>query len=903
MIGTTLGHYRIVEALGAGGMGEVYRARDERLRRQVAIKVVPDEFGANADRLSRFECEARTLASLNHPHIAQIYGLEEHQGRRFLVLELVEGESLAQRLGRGAVPVEETLKLALQIARGLQAAHERGIVHRDLKPANIMLTPEGGAKVLDFGIAKTLAEAAPSETSRTLTVAGPATRGGILVGTPAYMSPEQARGRPVDRRVDIWAFGVVLWHMLTGQHPFEADSDSDTLAAVLQRELDFAALPPDTPGPLRRLLRRCLERDPDRRLHDIADARLEIEQATDEPVPSPEDSSALVVPPPLWRRVEASWRAPQRWSASRWAAVIGVSIIGATVAAGALWRLSRTEAPRAHPTQRFTVNLPGLAPLDSSGLLALSRDGRTLIYKHSGEGRGQLYRRAMNELGVSPIRDTEGAANPFLSPDGSWVGFFSKGKLQKASLSGGSPFTICDAPGWSTATWGPDGTIVFHDRRGGLSRVSANGGVPEPITAVGASGELHWSPHFVPSGEAVLFTIWTWSRTRHIAVYSLDTGEQRVLFEGLGPHYSSGHLVFCKDDPVFGPRGVSLWAVPFDEDSLETKGDPFLVVEAVQVAQSRTPQFDVSDDGKLVYVTPEPQSQRELVWVDRQGLEEPTGLPPGDYGSLRVSPDGKRVAFTGEGDIWIADLARGTRTRVTSHPSPETFPNWTPDGRRVIFDSHREEPDLGFFWQAADGTGSAERLVHSEDPGSSCWTPDGRTIVFEYWSRGQHWDIGVLSMDGERTWQPLIHTEANETSPDLSPDGRWLAYASDETGQHEVYVQSFPDLGERRLISTGGGSQPRWSPGGGELYYRRWDDDAMMVAAVAAASELTVGKPVVLFTGPHYRFTGFPYLRSYDIAPDGRRFLMTKVGAAPGEEAQALGQVVVVLNWLEDVNR
>ncbi len=884
--GSQLGSYEILALAGAGGMGEVYVAKDTNLSRKVALKVLPPAM-ESPERLKRFEREAKTVAALNHPNIVHVYSVEESEGVHFITMELVQGKTLTELIPKSGMSLKQFFEIAIPLADALSAAHERGIIHRDLKPDNLMVGDDGRLKVLDFGLAKLKQEFAQSGLSELPTRS--VTQEGRIVGTVAYMSPEQAEGKNLDHRSDIFSMGIILYLMATGRSPFRGDTATSVLSSIIKdTPPSVTEVNPVLPNLLGRIIRRCQVKDPERRFQTAKDLRNELEELK-------HDVDSGVV---LGEAVPA----PAKRSAIPWTMIAVVAAVVAVMFGGlAVWWPSRTVPPASQSTRRFAVTLPGLVTDTPSFLLTLSRDGRTLVYRHTSEGSDMLYRRSMDALEVSPIRDTEGAINPFLSPDGKWVGFFRQGELKKVSLAGGSSITVCDAPRWSAASWGPDDTIVFNNRSSGLSRVSANGGVPEPLTVVESEGEVHWSPHFLPGGKAVLFTSWSWTGPRRIMVLSLDTGEQRDLVGGTGfldstgPRFAGGHILFG--------RGQSLWAVPFDVNGLEIKGEPFLALEGIRVAMNMIPQFAVADDGTLVYVTSTGAVARKLVWVDRKGKEEPTTLPPAKYGTARLSPDGTRVAVTLEGDVWVAELARGTRTRVTTNPGLDILPSWTPDGKRVVFDSHREEPLLGLHWKAADGTGSAERLMSmEEDPGNSHWSPDGKTLVFFYWVKAQHIDIGVLSMEGERAWEPLIHTESNETAPALSPDGRWIAYASDETGQYEVYVQRFPGLGERRLISTGGGMQPTWSPDGKELFYRRWYDDAMMVVPIDTVSTLTVGDPAILFEGSYCRFGGFPFVRDYDIAPDGKRFLMIK-DVRPPEEIPPPEQITVVLNWFQELER
>ena len=877
--GTKLGLYEILEPIGAGGMGEVYRARDTKLGREVAIKVLPEAFAENEERLARFEREARLLASLNHPNIATLYGFEQLDEVHFLVMELADGETLAERLRRGPIPVEDALPIFKQIAEALEAAHEKGIIHRDLKPANITVSSEGKVKVLDFGLAKAMSgDPVTSDLSESPTVTkGTAT--GVILGTAPYMSPEQARGKIVDKRTDIWAFGCCLYETLTGRVAFLAETVPDTIAKILEREPDWQMLPDSTPPGVLVVLRRCLQKDANQRLHDIADARIELAEALAGP----------------WKRASAEVSAiPKRRAVAFFP--VGLVVVVAIAASVVVWKLAQPTQPPPRGASRFVINIPPESPL-ADDPIAISPDGRQLVYATSGDSK-QLYLRAMNWLKPTLIPGTEGARVPFFSPDGQWVGFFAEGKLKKVPLAGGATLTVCDAEVGYGASWGTDNAIIFAPTyTAGLLRVSASGGTPEEITSgpseQGVLASL-W-PEVLPGTTSVLLTILTGAglENMQIAVLSMGTGERRILVEG-GAHAryaSSGHIVYA--------RGSSLLAAPFDIDRLEVTGPPVRVLEGVEFdVVSAQAQFGLSREGSLVYVRAQGAPEHEVLWADRQGNARPIQVPPRTYFFPSLSPDGQRLAMTNIDEsgmeTWILEMDRGALTRFTFEGSNH-FSLWTPDGKRLTFSSDRDGSH-NLFWKPADGIGGAERLVKSEshqDPGS--WSPDGKALAFAEFHSDTKWDIWLLHMEGERRARPFLQTEVDEYHPMISPDGRWLAYTSTETGRLEVYVQPFPDGGRKWLISTEGGDEPLWAPSGRELFYR--NGDKMMSVAVATEPLFDAERPRLLFETPTLVGEGFGS-PNYDITPDGQRFLMIKP-----EPQRPPTQILVVLNWFEELKR
>jgi len=891
----TLRHYRITAKIGAGGMGDVYRAEDTRLGREVAIKVLPEEFSTDAERLARFEREAKVLASLNHPHIAQIHGLEEDQGRRFLVLELVEGATLAERIGRGPLPIKESLSIALQITEALEAAHGRGIIHRDLKPANIMLTPDGQAKVLDFGIAKTFPTAATEGETDTRTLTRPPTRAGVLMGTPTYMSPEQVRGQGVDKRSDIWAFGVVLWEMLTGARLFEGDTDSDILLAVMQVNPSWQDLPPETPGAVTRLLRRCLERNSRERLHDIADARLEIEEAIARPdrVTAAEEEHPE---PTLWDKTRAAWPV-----------VLAAVAVTAVLAGGVVWMLS--EAPSTTPGRpmRIALSFPPdvmIGELDRP-VLAISPDGRSLVFVGGGEGRSQLYRRDLEQFEAVPIPATEGGYHPFFSPDGRWVGFFADGKLKKIPLAGGPPQIIAEAPKPYGASWGPDGTVVFNRRFGeGLWRVPVAGGTSEMLAAPDLErGELWFTwPEFLPDGRAVLFTNFRGftADDAQIEVLDLESRARKTLIENgsYARYVPTGHLVFG--------RGGGIHVAPFDAERREVTGPSVPVPEPILYEfEGGVPHLAFSTAGSLAFVPGAGSPRLHLVSVDLEGRETPLIEARRGFAYPRFSPDGDRLAVAiaepGDTNVWVLNLSTETQTKLTLEGS-NNFPIWTPDGERVTFQSRRGGVG-GIYWKWANGSGASEPLVLTGKVGETItpnsWSPDGNTLVFQRFSStqaGTRADLWIATREGDREPLPLVAAGAIEGGAAISPDGRWLAYKSNESGRYEIYVQPFPEGGERHQISTDGALPPVWSKDGQTVFYQ--NGDQVLAVPVSTTPRFRAEAPRVLFEG-EYETANYVTHPNFDIAPDGKSFVMVK----PDEEWGRATEIRVVLNWFEELRR
>jgi serine/threonine-protein kinase len=885
--GTRIGPYEIVAAIGAGGMGEVYRARDTKLGRDVAIKVLPAGVTANPERTVRFEREARTLASLNHSNIGAIYGLEDSSGTTALILELVEGPTLADRLAQGPLPLSTALSIATQIADALEAAHEKGIVHRDLKPSNVKVRPDGSVKVLDFGLAKAYESVADSDRSQSPTLTSPAqTLQGVILGTAAYMSPEQASGGTVDQQSDIWSFGVVLCEMLTGRPLFDGDSVARVLARVLERDLDFDTLPATTPPAIRRLLRRCVERDRTRRLRSIADARIEIADA----ITGREDAPVVTIP--------ASHR-------TRIAPLTGVLAALVLVFAGlAAWLLMRPDHKAPRPTVRSSFPVPSLfgSPLGED--IAISRDGTRLVY---GDITGRFHVRMLDQVGFTQIPDVANAFNPIFSPDGGSIAFVDFNRnLKRVSVSGGAPTTLTNMDNLALGlAWGAHDDIVFGTISSrGLMRVSARGGTPERITTVEGNDTYHAWPTVLPNAKGVLFSACSGpgSNLCRIAVVALKTGQVTYLTPGTSPRYaSSGHLVYAADGAIKTIR--------FDQDHLTLGEDSPTVIDRIAVNTAGGAEFDVADNGSLVYVRGGAVSpQRSLAWVDRSGHETNVGLEPRGFSWVRVSPDGKRVAVEAAGgavanSIWVSDSSRPALTPITPNVnSGANFPLWTPDGKMVVYSLSGRQ---GLGWTAADGTSTSHVLFSMKDIGfisAEGWTGNGKTLVFTYGALSQL-HIGLLSMEGHHAWKPLIDRATDASMISISPDQKWLAYQSSSSGQYEIYMERFPDLGDRQRISTQqGGWAPVWSHDGREIFYRRVSDGAMMAARVQTTPVLTIGEPVRLFESKGYDQVippqaGGPAGRTFDVAPDGR-FLMIKES-----QPSATGDIILVQNWFEELKQ
>ena len=916
--GATLGPYSVTAKIGEGGMGQVWQATDTQLNRQVALKILPGAFADDAERLARFQREAQVLASLNHPNIASIYGIEQGepsapdgegsgQAVRALVLELVEGPTLADRIAKGPIPVEDALPLATQIAEALEAAHEQGVIHRDLKPANIKVREDGTVKVLDFGLAKAFQPdvADPNMSlSPTISLTAAATQMGMIVGTAAYMAPEQAKGKPVDKRADIWAFGAVLYEMLTGRKPFLGDDVSDTLALVLKFEPEWDALPDEVPARVRQLIQICLQKDPKQRFHDVADVRLAMAGAFETTIQSasPSDVSGAAIPARPSHLVTAA-----------------VAVAVALVTGLAVWGVTRSPSPTEPPVTRFAITPPPGTTVTSNVTVPLdiSPQGTRVVFA-AGSGAvslddSRLYLRQTAQLESVPIRGTERASSPFFSPDGEWVGFHdaSDGTLKRVSVLGGPTITICRVEGLLRgASWGPDDTIVFASNESdGLLRVPSRGGEPEVLTTVDpAQARRHAFPEVLPNGAGVLFAVVdvsSGSRESQVAVASLATGEVTYLLPGVNPRYAAtGHI-------VYGVQGTLL-AVGFDAERLElSDATPVALVEDVAMRDERGggAQFALADNGTLVYVSGGPSGgggERSLVWVDRDGREEPLpNIPPAPYVRPRLSPDGTRLAVDvqpsdGNADVWVHDLTRGTRGTLTTNAARDSGPLWTPDGTRLVFHSTRDN-DSYLYSKSADGTGDAERLMAASEGRTSVipagWSEDGQTLVFwEIEGGASPGNIGRVSLGAAESAELIIATEFRESAPSMAPGGDWIAYFSNESGTDEVYVQRFPELGDKVTISTAGGREPVWSRDGTELFYR--GPEGMMVVPVETEPTFRVGVPELLFDRQYFFYL---ISRTYDVHPDGQRFLMVKATDPSDSPAASDAEIVAVANWFQEL--
>ena len=882
--GAILGPYEVTAKIGEGGMGEVYRARDTKLDRDVALKVLPQAFTDDPDRLARFEREAKVLASLNHPNIGSIYGLEEAEGQKALVLELVEGPTLAERIKQGPIPVDEALPIAKQIAEALEAAHEQGIIHRDLKPANVKVKDDGTVKVLDFGLAKAFqpdASDASMSQSPTISLTAAATQMGMVIGTAAYMAPEQASGKAVDKRADVWAFGVVLYEMLTGTRPFVGDDVSKTLAHVIAIDPDWSTLPKDVPPVLGTFLRGCLEKNPKQRVHDVADVRLAMEGAFETTVSTSAESTGT---PQL-----------QVWQRPVPAAIAALVLVA--IASLAVWTLKPSPSPDPLAVSRLAVSVPPSAPVSINNQfdeVTISADGTTVVYR----GGGELQVRALDEFESAPLRGGAAAANPFISPDGAWVGFVTGRTLQKVSIQGGPAVTIDELPGaLRGASWGDDDVIVFGvGGSRGLLRVPAAGGEPEVLTET-EEGVSHRWPDVLPGNTGVLFSSSGGAGDWQISVLNVHTGEHEVIIPtGTHPRYSpTGHI-------VYGLEGT-LRAVGFDVESLSVTSDPVPVVEGVLTKGAGSASFALSDTGSLVYVSGSARSggePRSVVWVDREGREEPLPLPTRSYITPRLSPDGTRLAISvaeagNPPALWVYDVVSAAGLRLTQ----EGFafpPVWTPDGERVVF-AWGVGLAPALYWVPVDGSGEIESLTTSEVAETpTAVTSDGTSALFVRRISDRQHEIWEVPLDGDPSPTPVLQGEFVRGNADVSPDGNWLVYRSDQSGQMEIYLQPYPGPGPTIPVSIGGGSSVTWSADGSELFYRV--DDRMM--AVEVRPDGTVSAPTELFSGDYASQGGG--LRQYHVGPDGR-FLMLKASDASTDDDQPLTQVVLVQNWFEELKR
>jgi len=885
MVGQTISHYRVTAKIGAGGMGEVYSAIDTKLNREVAIKILPAAFASDHDRMARFDREARVLASLHHPNIASIFGIEESNGIRCLILELVKGETLSERIAAGPLPVEEALRIAVQIAEAIEAAHERGIVHRDLKPANVKLTRDGAVKVLDFGLAKALEdELAPGDLAQSPTLSAAASRAGVILGTAAYMSPEQAKGKAVDRRTDIWSFGIVLFEMLTRKQLFAGETVSDILAAVIMGKIEWGALPASTPPGIRELLARCLRRDPRSRLRDIGDARVAIEEVLTGTEP-------IAVPVPAAAR-------GGRWGRTR----VGIGFLAVAALACLLgWMLK--PAGRDLPLRKFEIPLADAnTSLGAGTTLALSPDGARLAYT----SEGQLWLRELNRLEPRALLGTEGAAAPFWSPDGAWLAFGTASRLLKMPATGGEPSVLCGLASAnfnpsSGGAWGRDGKIVFCVGDGGLFQVSAQGG--DPLSVLEPEKEKEVDFHNVtglPDGKGYLFVVHRKQGYDTIDLFARGKRKTVIQLEGQSvafPSYSpTGHILYHRT-----PVNPGVWALPFSLARLEAAGQPFLVVPEGHLPSS-------SGEGTIAFLRGARSGLAQLVWVNREGLLEGTIGQPEELDPFpELSPDGIRVAIpinhNETSDIWIHDAVRGTKTRLTFSDLRDVRPAWSPSGDRIYFAEFARSDSFTVMERVADGSGDARALTSGFEASVS---PDGRFLVFDRFGVNGTVDLWYLALlDGEAGEQPgepvrFLATPAFEFWPRVSPDGRYLAYVSNESGRPEVYIRRFPSGGGKWQVSVSGGHWPRWSQRGDELFYV--EGDKMIAVPVETEPTLVLGQAQVLFTRePSGIRLPFGWADGYDVTADGRRFVVVRSAEKTGERnVDRKPGITLVQNWFAE---
>ncbi len=852
MIGMTLGHYRVGEQLGRGGMGEVYVADDLNLNRKVALKFLPEAFAGDPERMARFEREAKLLASLNHPNIAAIHGLEQAEGKRFLVLELVDGETLAQRISKGALPVEEALAICRQIAEGLEAAHEKGVIHRDLKPANVMIADGESVKILDFGLAKALADDTQNvDASQSPTLTEAMTRPGVILGTAAYMSPEQAKGKAVDKRADIWAFGCILYECLTGKRAFEGETVTETLAAVLIKDPEWDKVPTN----VKNLLRRCLERDPRKRLRDIGDAHALLESA-------PELTPAK-----------------RPWLLRAWAAIASLLVVALAIA---VFLRNRGETPG----ERVQFQIDA-SPEMTDHRIAVSPDGRMIAYVARTGGSAALFIHEMQSGAARKLEGTDHARYPFWSPDSRSIAFFAGGMLKRIEVSGGLPLDICPAISTTRGAWNKEGTILFTPWNAPLHGVSAAGGKPSIVTVLDkAKAEMgHFCPSFLPDGRHYLYSVATHGGARSdIYAGSLDSTQRtRLLTDAWTAAYADpGYLLFY--------RGQKLFAQPFDAEKLALTGEAVGITDNLLVDRYNQASFDVSQTGVLAHRTGASQAESQFVWLDRAGKQLGIAGEPGMYDhAFDLSMDGRKIAVlmrraASNKDIWIIEWERNILTRFTFDDVEPTDVVWSPDGRRIGFSDLRKG-NADIYERQSSGSGETPVVQSPEDKWIEDWSRDGRYIAYGV---GIPTDLYAIPLFGDRKPFSLVRSPYEKDKPHLSFDGKWLAYGSNESGAWQVYIVSFPAGDGKQQISSHGGGEPRWRGDGKELYYLD-PDGKMMAVDIGGNATIEPGIPHELFD------TGLfvdPTLDNYAVTPDGRRFLILKPVAG-----NATTPINVILNW------
>ncbi len=881
LTGSTLLHYSVMRKIGEGGMGEVYQAQDLKLNRQVALKILPDSFAYDPERLARFDREAKLLASLNHSNIAAIYGLEEAGEKRFLVLELVEGETLAQRIARGPLPMDEALEICHQIAEGVEAAHERGVIHRDLKPANIKVNPEGKVKILDFGLAKAFqGEAAPADTSKSPTLTNQMTRAGVILGTAAYMSPEQAQGKPVDRRTDIWAFGCVLYECLTGERAFGGETVTEALASILRSEPNWKMLPQETSASVRNVLQRCLQKDPKQRIRDVADAWLEI-------------AAAPVHPAVAHRRI----RERLAWTAA------AVLLLGLLISLPFTISYLRQKPPAEAVAVRFAISAPEKATF---GPIAVSTDGRSLVFGADVEGKNQLWLRPLGSDTERPLPGTEDVTGyPFWSPDSRSIGFLADGKLKKMDLADMKQQTLCNVPGTRIGvafggTWNREGTILFSGGRI-IYRVPASGGEPTPVPGLDQPrpGVSYRWPSFMPDGRHFLYLVMTANQGSAVYLASLDGKEtKRLLAANSSAIYAAwtpggGYLLFARQGALF--------AQPFDAASLALTGEPFHVADQVRVSPNSRGNFSVSDNATLIY---DPRGDyvdnQQLEWIDRAGKLLGPISAVGSFSAPSLSPDGKRVAVecrdpkTRTYDIYVIDLERGSSRKLTFDSAGDIDPIWSPDGSSIVWASNRGGT-YELYQKPASGAWQDELLFKSDvDLFPTHWSADRRFILYERDDPKTKFDVWVRPLEGDRKAFPLLSMPSNERWARFSPDTRWIAYAADESGEPEVYVRTLPASGGRWQVSTKGGSIPQWRGDGKELFFIS-ADRKLMAVEVRTGSTFEPGIPKALFD---LSTASLSANDTFAVTADGQRFIfVTQI------RETAPSSLNVVVNWAADLKK
>jgi serine/threonine-protein kinase len=877
--GSQLLHYRLIEQIGEGGMGVVWKAADTSLNREVAIKILPEIVASDADRLARFEREAHLLASLNHPNIAAVYGLHEHEGLRFIAMELVPSEDLAARLERGPLPLELALATASKVADALDAAHERGVIHRDLKPANVTLAEDGTVKVLDFGLAKAFdtgdASGSPSM-SPTITSAG--TMAGTLMGTAAYMSPEQAKGKTVDRSADVWSFGVMLHEMLTAKQLFARETISETLASVLMSEVDVEGLPAETPRAIRALIDRCLIKDSRKRLRDIREARLVLEDPNAASLASGAVASVTDTAPAA--------------SASRlpWI-LVGLMAAAMMLVQWGPWREAPEPASPRHLRVQTVADLP-LFSFSYGAAAIFSPDGSKYAFISGDATNRELYVNDLDRLEPKAISGTEGAYHPFFSPDGEWIGFVTRTQLKKVSAFGGTPVVIADVSLGRGATWSSDDTIIYAPSpNSGLLRIAASGGEPEVVTELAEGEYTHRWPSLLPDGRGMLFTAHDMGsdfNEARIELFAFESGERTVLHHGgqYARYVDNGHIVYAREG--------TLYALPFDLGAQEVLGPPFPVLEGVTTGSANGgAQYSVSRSGDLIYYHGVTAVEAEAIRVTRDGEEAPIAATTAVQGSLRYSPDGKQIAVQQDLQIWLIDNERGTRSRLTFSDMADWSPVWSPDGKQIAFASTRS--GVGdIYIKAADGSEDAVALFQSDRQVTPTdWSRDGRTIAINRQSGKTGMDIAMLDVEtGEvHDW---LATRAQEIGPQFFPDGEWVVYASEESGEFEIYVQRFPKPGGKQQVSTGGGFTPQVAADGSKIFYLTVDA-VMEVPVRKEGSRLVIGQPQKVVRID----SSASQTRIFAVSPDGEEFIYRRT-ATDAATASQLSHVNIVFDWFAD---